>query len=335
MSRLGVTEGLTTLDANGTADPRARRVLEQRQGRHGAGCSRCARPPSRTAPRSPPRPSPPPSPTPPGPSPRPPPSPASPSPPRPWARTGCGSPPHGPTRCCRCGCRARAWPILSPKAYEKNGTVEPGRHRHRPLRAHEDHRRHGGHPDRFDDYWGGLAQASGHRRPVHRRRHRPRQRPAHRPGRHRRGDPRRPGRLPGQGHRPRDGHRPHHQPAPQHQVRRLQGPRAARRRPRGHRHLRTRQGRLRGIRRPRPGHLRPRPDLGRGKRVAARRTGEGHQPRRQEHHPRHLRQPARAARSRPGAASSSWRRPGSRSSWRCASTRGSKATCWPGSSTPP
>ncbi len=50
------------------------------------------------------------------------------------------------------------------------------------------------------------------------------------------------------------------------------------------------------------GPLRPRPELGREQAAPAHRTRRSHRPRRAEHHPRHLHRPTRARRDRPGPA---------------------------------
>ena len=176
-----------------------------------------------------------------------------------------------------------------------------GRYRHRTLRTDEGQRIHVRHPRPQRRLLGRPRPGLRHRRPLHRRRHRPRERPAHRRDRYRRGDPRRAGRHPRQGHSQGDGHHPHHQSAAQREVGPLQGPEGARRRPPGRRHLRARRGRVRGTRRTRRRHLRPRRDLGRGQAAAAGREGERREPRRREDHPRHLPQPARTPRGRPGA----------------------------------
>ena len=159
LSRLGVTEGLTALDANGSSRARARRVLDP-QGRPHLAVHPARGQLSRTAPTSPRPPSPPPSPGPPGRSPSPPPSPASPSPRRPPVTDGYPSPPPSPTPCSRCACPAPASPCSRPRR-SPEGSVDPVGTATGPFELTKTSGSTAATLDRFDDYWGGRAQAAG------------------------------------------------------------------------------------------------------------------------------------------------------------------------------
>ena len=90
-------------------------------------------------------------------------------------------------------------------------------------------------------------------------------------------------------------------------------PKAPRRRPRGRRHLRPRQGRLRGVRRPRRGHLRPRRDLGRGQARRSRPAGRtAADPDGDQRSPSPPTTTGPNCPRSPRCCNSSWRRPGSR-----------------------
>ena len=195
----------------------------------------------------------------------------------------------------------------------RSGAVDPVGTATGPFELTKTTGDHRGHPRPLRRLLGRPRPGLRHRRPVHRRRHRPRQRPAHRPGRHRRGDPRRAGRLPRQGHP------------------------SARRPPPATTslHLNTRSGAFtdpklraaareavdtsavaeRRVRRPRragQGHLRPRADLGGGQARPA------HRPGRRPPTPDGNPSPSPPTTTGPNCprsprcCNSSWRRPGSR-----------------------
>lgn len=153
--------------------------------------------------------------------------------------------------------------VLSPKAYGEKGNPDPVGTATGPFEITKVGGGGSATLDRFDDYWGGRAQASGiDARFV--------KDGTARANAVRTGDVDIAEAIPVAQAATLDKatlkegrHHPHHQPAAQHQDRSLQGPQAARRRPHGDRLLHHRQGRLRGVRRPGRGRLRSRRHLGR------------------------------------------------------------------------